>query len=75
MFRVSADKTKALAVVHTFDYDQQTPISIPIPENLSLRVDSTYSQENTDPTIENGQIVFPLHGKFQAMATLFNVVP
>jgi len=74
VFRIAKDKSQALAVVHSFANHDQEQIRIPIPENLNLQVEALYSEQNIEPSIENGEIVFPLMGDFQAMAVLFSIV-
>jgi len=72
VFRVAADRNKALAVVHSFARDDREPIRIPVPEGLELDVEAVYAENQAAPDLKGGEIFFPLSGDFQAMAVLFN---
>lgn len=74
VFRVSADRSQALAVVHSFARSDQGQIRIPIPGNLKLKVEAVYAEKESEPKIQSGEIVFPLDDDFEAMAVLFAVV-
>lgn len=73
VFRISADRTQALAVVHTFKREDDEEIRIQIPEKLNLRVESIFAEKKIEPHIYNEDLIFPLDGDFQAMAVLFEL--
>lgn len=70
VFRIATDKSKVLAVIHTFEREIQQEIRIPIPENLNLRVESIFSEKDMKPYINNGDLICPLDDDFEAMAII-----
>jgi alpha-galactosidase len=73
VFRIASDKSKALAIIHTFERQIQQEIKIQIPENLNLRVESIFSEKDISPCIQNNNLYCPLEDEFEAMAVLFEV--
>ena len=72
IFRVASDKSQALVVIHTFESEIPQEIKIQIPENLNLRVESIFSENDMTPYICNGNLICSLDGQFEAMAILLS---
>lgn len=74
IFRISADKSQALAIIHTFEKEIQQEIKIKIPENLNLKVKAIFSEGNINPYIYEGNLICSIDGEFEAIAILLEVL-